>query len=678
MDSNRIVVRGPAIGAVCWLKNLGWFIELLMRRNGDAQRRRSGLSLVLLAAAMLSHACPAFAQPTPAQTIWRLLDYIAVDYPEAVEDGKIVNQTEYNEMTEFSATASKLIEELPASLAKVELGRQAAALQALIGIKAPSPVIATAARGLAADLVKAYPVPLAPAVAPDLARGKALYAHHCAGCHGATGRADGAQSAGLEPPPIAFTDEARARERSIFALYQVIEQGLDGTSMGSFAELPSQDRWALAFHAGTLAYPTDTAASGRSQWEGDPDLRKQFTMEKLVGMRPAALAAEIGEAKAQQLVAYLRRHPEVTVTAQAGTLTLARARLDDALSAYRRGDRKAATELALSAYLDGFEPIEAVLSTRDDVLMIRIESAMADLRSAIARTEPVEAVSDRVATLDGLFANAEATLAKSRASAASSFVAAFTILVREGLEAILIVIAMITFLAKAEQRAVLPYVHGGWIAALVAGVGTWVAATWLITISGASRELTEGFGGVFAAAVLLWVGIWMHGKSHADAWQRYIRDKLGRALNRRSAWFLFALAFIVVYREVFETILFYVAIWGQGNGGAVIGGALAAIMALALIALGMLRYSRRLPIGKFFAYSSALIALLAVVLIGKGSAALQEAGYLPVTPWVGFPRSAMLGLYPTHETILAQITMIVLLGLGFLWNRRVSSSKSAA
>lgn len=340
------------------------------------------------------------------------------------------------------------------------------------------------------------------------------------------------------------------------------------------------------------------------------------------------------------------------------------------MTPYGRGDRKGATDLALSAYLDGFEPVEAVLSARDSALMIRIEGAMADLRSGIAKGEPVEAVGERIATLDGLFAEAEIALAPSEASAASSFVAAFTILVREGLEAILIVIAMIAFLTKADRRDVLPYVHGGWVAALVAGAATWVAATWLITISGASRELTEGFGGVFAALVLLWVGIWMHGKSNTDAWQRYIREKLGHALNRRSAWFLFALAFIVVYREVFETILFYAAIWSQGNGGAVMAGALAAIVVLAVIAFVMMRYSRTLPIGKFFAYSSALVAVLAVVLIGKGSAALQEAGYLPITPWPGFPRSELLGLYPTQETIVAQLVMIALLVLGFIWNQR--------
>jgi high-affinity iron transporter len=622
---------------------------------------------------------PAMAQTSSAQTAWRLLDYIAVDYPEAVENGTIVNQTEFAEMVEFSATAGQLIGELPESPAKADLIRQSVGLERLISGRSAAAVVATAARGLAADLIKSYPVPLAPTVAPDFARGRALYAEHCASCHGATGNADGPQANGLEPPAIAFTDEARARERSVFALYQVIEQGLDGTSMVSFANLPPQDRWALAFYAGSFAYPEDKATDGKTLWEGDAALRKRFDLERLVGMTPASLAAEIGEDRAQALTAYLRRHPDAAAAAEAtGILALARSRLDEALAAYERGEPKAATDLALSAYLDGFEPVEAVLSSRDNALVIRIEGAMADLRAAIARDEPADAVRARVATLDGLFAQAETALAPGEASATSAFVAAFTILVREGLEAILIVIAMIAFLTKADRRDVLPYVHAGWAAALVAGAGTWAAATWLITISGASRELTEGFGGVFAALVLLWVGIWMHGKSNADAWQRYIRDKLGRALNRRSAWFLFVLAFVVVYREVFETILFYAAIWSQGSGSAVLGGAAAAIVVLAIIAFVMMRFSRTLPIGKFFAYSSALIAVLAVVLIGKGSAALQEAGYLPITPWPGAPRSELLGVYPTRETLLAQLSMIVLLALGFLWNRRAARLSESA
>jgi high-affinity iron transporter len=252
----------------------------------------------------------------------------------------------------------------------------------------------------------------------------------------------------------------------------------------------------------------------------------------------------------------------------------------------------------------------------------------------------------------------------------SAFLGAFTILLREGLEALLIVIAMIAFLRKAERQDVMGYVHGGWIAALAAGVATWFAATYLIEFSGANREITEGFGSLLAAIVLLSVGIWMHGKSQADAWQRYIREKLGRALTRRSAWFLFGLTFVVVYREVFETIIFYATLWSQGNSGAVLYGALAATALLTVIAAAMLRYSRRLPIAQFFRYSSALIAVLAVVLVGKGVAALQEAGWIEVDPVSWIPRIDILGVSPTTQAILAQILAAIIVLAGFRRNRR--------
>jgi high-affinity iron transporter len=622
---------------------------------------------------------PASAQTTaPVQTAWRLLDYVAVDYPEAVKGGQIVSPTEYAEMTEFSASARERITSLASSSAKADLARRATALERLIAAKAPAEAVGTAARSLAADLIAAYPVPLAPAVAPNYPRGQALFNQNCASCHATTGDGKGPKSVGLDPPPIAFIDKARARERSTFAFYQVLEQGIDGTSMESFADRPLQDRWDLALYAGTFAFPASKVAEGERIWKSDAALRNRINMEKLVGMTPAALAANIGEERADAVIAYLRRNPSVVVPQVSGTLTVARARLNEAVTAYAKGDRKGATNLALSAYLDGFEPVEPVLSARDNALMVRIEGAMGALRAAIANGTSPTTVRDQTRALDTLFGEAEPVLAPEQASGASSFFGAFTILLREGLEALLIVVAMLAFLRKADRSDVMPYVHGGWVAALVAGAATWAVATYAVEISGASRELTEGFGSVFAALVLLWVGIWMHGKSNADAWQRYIREKLTTELNARSAWFLFVLSFVVVYREVFETILFYAAIWTQGNGGAVLAGAGSAIAILAVIAGVMMRYSRMLPIGKFFAYSSALMALLAVVLIGKGVSALQEAGYLPVNPLDGFPRIEILGLYPTTEGVAAQAVMIALLAFGFGLNRRTTNKEAKA
>ena len=199
---------------------------------------------------------------------------------------------------------------------------------------------------------------------------------------------------------------------------------------------------------------------------------------------------------------------------------------------------------------------------------------------------------------------AEAALAPEAESGVATFLGSFAILLREGLEALLVVIAMIAFLRRADRPEALRYVHGGWVAALIAGAGTWVVATYAIGISGASREITEGFGALIAALVLLSVGVWMHGKAQADEWRRYIADKMQGALSRGSAWFLFGLAFLVVYREAFETILFYAALWNEGNGGTILAGALAAVLVLGVIAYAMLKLSRTLPITQFFHWSA--------------------------------------------------------------------------
>ncbi|MBA4793429.1 MAG: FTR1 family protein [Phenylobacterium sp.] len=624
------------------------------------------LAVALLMAAQLPATAVAQDAPPSAAVAWRLLDYIAVDYPGAVSDGRIVSEAEYAEMREFSASVRSRIAALPASSAKPQLLAEANALVGSVDHRAEPAEVARRARTLAADLLKAYPVPLAPQQAPNLVRGAALYAEQCASCHGAVGRGDGPNAKGLDPPPIAFTDVARANERSLFGLYQVIGQGLDGTAMPSFAHLSSDDRWALAYYVGTFAYSREAERAGEQAWRAGSQLHAVVPdLQVLTQTTPAALAARVGEPQATQIMAYLRRHPEAVAPKSDGGLDVARRKLAESLNAYEAGDRKRAEELALSAYLDGFEPVEPLLRARDGALMAKVEASMGELRASLARGAPSAEVAAQVRGLDGLFDEAARALAPEQASAASSFLGAFTILLREGVEALLIVIAMIAFLRKAERHDVLPYVHGGWIAALLAGGLTWAAATYLISISGASRELTEGFGSLVSAVVLISVGVWMHGKAQAGAWQAYIRDKLSAALSKRSAWFLFLLAFVVVYREMFETILFYAALWSQGGQLAMVSGAGLAVICLAVIAWALLSYSKRLPIAQFFSYSSILIAVLAVVLAGKGVAGLQEAGMLDVRPLAALPRIEVLGVFPTWEGLLAQLLTLTVVVVGF-------------
>ena len=131
--------------------------------------------------------------------------------------------------------------------------------------------------------------------------------------------------------------------------------------MASFAGLPPQDRWDLALYVSAFAYPESIVDEGRRIWQEDAALRAGINLEKLVGMTPASLASEIGEARADAVTAYLRRHPDVVQEPSTGPLTLAQTRVDEALTAYANGSRKAAADLALSAYLDGFDPGEPIL-----------------------------------------------------------------------------------------------------------------------------------------------------------------------------------------------------------------------------------------------------------------------------------------------------------------------------
>jgi len=629
----------------------------------------------LVAGLLLAISGTARAQEPDVRTTWRLLDYIAVDYSAAVSDGRIADDFEYREMIEFSDSAAEQIAALPPSGDSAALTQAAGRLRASIAAKASAETVSGLARELAAALLEAYPVPLAPSTSPDIARGAALFAQNCASCHGAAGTSPPRAMQALDPPPIDFTDTERARQRSAFALYQVITQGLEGTSMESFASLSDHDRWALAFYAGGIAF--GETVRGERIWREDEDVRRLVPdLEALAAITPEALAEHIGEERALAVTAYLRDNPGALLAESKETsLAFVSDTLRQSLAAYENGDVAAANALALSAYLDGFEPFEAVLATRDASLMRDIEQALSRFRSGIGAGTDAAELRQQLARIDSLLARAETALAPEAATDISTFLGAFTILLREGIEALLVVIAMIAFVRKAGRTEVIAYVHGGWISALLAGGATWVVATYFVAISGASRELTEGFGALLAAVVLISVGIWMHGKSQADEWRRYIQEKMGQALSRGSAWFLFGLAFVVVYREAFETILFYAALWNPQNSATILAGALSAIVLLAILAWAMLRYSRKLPITQFFRYSALLMAILAVVLAGKGVGALQEAGMIPATLVEGLPRFDELGFYPSVETVAAQLTALLMLVIGFRASHRSRESE---
>src|SRR5471032_470333 len=616
-------------------------------------------------------------QGAEARQLWQLIDYVAVDYSGAVEHGKVASESEYAEMLDFTENAATQITALPAHAAKAGVAAAIADLRAAVVAKADAAEVKRLAHHANALLISAYPIPVAPKLLPNLTRGAALYAAQCASCHGAAGAGDGPLAASLEPKPIAFTDTERAQSRSLMALYQVISQGVAGTSMTSFGHLSENERWDLAFFVGNMSHDAAARAHGEKLWQEDARAKSLYTdLAAVTTLTQEAAAAKLGDEEAQALTAYLRSNPGQAEAHKPAGLALSRLRLAESLAAMHAGDRAGATTLGLSAYLDGFEPIEPMVGARNKSLLLAVENAMLAYRSAVAKGGVAEA--DAAAEqLRRLFTHVESELGEAKTDPMTTFVGALTILLREGVEALLIVIGIIAFLKKAKRNDVLRHVHAGWIGALVAGGLTWLAATYLVTISGASREVSEGVGSVFAALVLLSVGLWMHQKSSAGRWQEYLHAKLSAAMSRRSAWGLFALAFIAVYREVFETVLFYSALAADGNGGALLGGFLVAIVLLAVIAWVLLRSSARMPIGKFFSLTSAFVAVLAVILMGKGVAALQEAGWVGVNP-VDFIRVDILGILPTLETLAAQAAILAIVIIGYGWNRMAAGKNKVA
>lgn len=611
-----------------------------------------------------AHAESKSSEPQVRQ-LWQLLDYVAVDYPGAVQNGAVISEPEYGEMREFSARAQSQVQSLPPHPLHSELAVATANLRHAVERKDSPQRVGQLAREANRLLLQAYPFPVAPRAMPDLSRGAALYQAQCASCHGATGAGDGALAAKLDPKPIAFTDEERARSRSLMALYQVLSQGVEGTSMPAFASLSEHDRWSLAFYVGTRAFKDAEIEAGKAAFgRNEVPAAALPDMTALVTTSEEELAKAMPPATARAAQAYARTHPDIVREQQERKgIALARKLLQESLNALKNGQRATATDLALSAYLDGFEPLEAALDATDRQLLVDVERTMQLYRGAVARGD-VAGATAYAQQLDHYFLRVESVTGSDKTDATTVFVGALTILLREGVEALLIVIAMVAFLRKAERPQALRYVHAGWISALAGGALTWLVATYVVSISGASREVTEGLSSLFAAAVLLSVGLWMHQKSQAGQWQAYLKQHLTAAMEKRSAWALFALAFIAVYREVFETVLFYSALAADGNGPALMGGFVTGLVLLTILAAVFLRTSARMPIGKFFSFSSALVAALAVVLVGKGIAGLQEAGWLMATPMQG-PRLPVLGIYPTIQTYGAQVALLLAAGLGF-------------
>src|SRR5258706_602446 len=228
---------------------------------------------------------------------------------------------------------------------------------------------------------------------------------------------------------------------------------------------------------------------------------------------------------------------------------------------------------------------------------------------------------------------------------------------REGVEAALLIAALLAVVGKAGAQERKRWVHLGWMCAIAAGAVTWFVAQSLVEMSGLGREMLEGITALLAGSVLFFVSYWLFARREAARWTTYLRAKAG---SGQAAFSLFGISFLAVYREAFETIIFYQPLISQpGSGAPALLGALIGAALLVGLVLAYGRAGRFAPPRSFFAFSTLLLYALAVVFAGQGISALQTTGHLPLHP-VGLPHLPALGVYPTLETYAAQATLIAL------------------
>jgi high-affinity iron transporter len=236
------------------------------------------------------------------------------------------------------------------------------------------------------------------------------------------------------------------------------------------------------------------------------------------------------------------------------------------------------------------------------------------------------------------------------------------IILREGFEVVLIVGALLAYVVKSGNAKMRRPILLGALAGVVLSLISAYVLVVLLRVSGAASELIEGIAMLLATAVLFSVSYWLISKAEADKWQRYIQGKVKVALARGSSVALAGAAFLAVYREGVETVLFYHALLvSAGTFHVVAAGFVIGLILLALLYVAFMRLGMKIPLRQFFLGTSFLLYYLAFVFAGKGVRELQEAGVFGVTLLEGFPTIDFFGIYPTVETLVAQGILLVCL-----------------
>jgi high-affinity iron transporter len=427
-----------------------------------------------------------------------------------------------------------------------------------------------------------------------------------------------------------------------------IEDGIRPVSRPHYREIER----AMSEARATLSAPPVDAAAARAALERLQSVNASFLAGAPLPGEPEAAAAV----------------PTVANPTPATLVDL----LDQMLAALDRGD-VAAARSDLRTFQEVWLDVEGLVKARSAAVYTDTENRTAEAAAALGR-QPADLTGARRA-----ITAMRADLAPIAAAGASyGMWDAAIILFREGFEALLVVAALVAFLQRSGNADKRRWIWAGGAAGIAASIVVAILAQLVLNRAAAnvSREVIEGVTGLVAAAMLLYVGYWLHSKASLAGWQEYIRARSTAALKRNSLFGLALIAFLAVFREGAETVLFYIGIAPGISTADLLAGLGVGAGGLVVLAAVMLIGGVRLPVRPFFLAATVLIYYLCIKFVGTGIHALQVSGVVSATPAPWVPSSDLFGVFPTWETTLAQLVVLLLI-LGWEFAPRLLHGRTA-
>ncbi|HEX6067276.1 MAG TPA: FTR1 family protein [Nitrososphaera sp.] len=356
-----------------------------------------------------------------------------------------------------------------------------------------------------------------------------------------------------------------------------------------------------------------------------------------------------------------------TKTAIRADIDQIRIKLDETLRLYQEGNKEGALLTARSAYLDSYENVELPLRPIDPDFTLDMEIKFAEQRNLIQADAPYEHVLAKTAEIKSGLDESERLVSGTGIVAPTiAFSTSFSIIFREGLESALIVGAILTYLEASRNERFKKHVYYGIVLAFAGTAATWFAAEYIIEISGAGRELIEAIAGVSAVAVLFWVSFWILNKVETKKWIEFVKAKVWKATTTGSVMVFVMLSFFTVYREGFETVLFYQAMlsFAKYMEWYVAAGLITGLGVIVGTTFVVRKLGRRLPLRVLFGLTMGIGAYMSIAFMGNAVREFQELGYIQTTHMIGtIPRldinlATMTGIHPTLETVVAQVILL--------------------